>query len=178
MHFYIDGYNLLFRLMPADRPLREHREELLSGLGEKAAQLSLSLTVVFDASYHKGQREEPHTFHSLLVVFTPFGLTADEWIVHELETGRIKQVTVVTSDKGLARHAKSFGAHVQSVENFVHWINVKAQKKARPKKKESDLLVSFEQRLKAPPCAEKGMGPEYARWLRLFSERLKRREEE
>ena len=63
MHYYIDGYNLLFRTLQGTRELRTQREALVIDLDLKAGLLGLDITVVLTPSISL-KRGQSHIFIS------------------------------------------------------------------------------------------------------------------
>ncbi len=134
MHYYIDGYNMLFRLLHAGDDLRTQRQELVRDLQLKVNLIKLEATLVFDSHYQPDEGSRSH-LDMLEIVFTPLGETADEYIVQELkEIHSPANVTVVTSDKKLAWLCRRRLAKTESVEDFVTWLNKRYRNKLRPQK--------------------------------------------
>jgi len=157
MHYFIDGYNFLFRLYEEVDPLRQKREEVLSLLHEKLKKLKLKMTIVFD-SHHADNGDLPTRFDhlSLEVIYTPTNQTADAYILEALSWKKnCSQELVITSDKRLAKHIEALGARVQSIEDFIEFL-LKKEKNVSPSKaplQESPeefarLLEAFEKRFK------------------------------
>lgn len=136
MHYYVDGYNLMFRLLRASDDLQKQREQVIRDLNRKAGFLELDITLVFDSKYQAGEAERIRVDH-LEVLYTNEGETADECILDEL-TGL--QETVVTSDKKLAYLSRLKQAKTESVSEFILWLNKRYKNKIRhlknPKEKE------------------------------------------
>lgn len=163
MHYFIDGYNLLFRLVRAfgEEELQPMREKVIEDLSKKIKLLKLDATIVFDSYYHEGFRSR-NLFLSTEVLFTDEGETADECIIDELKKSRTpKQEIVVTSDKKLAWQARLKGAQTIMVEEFIKILNQRCQKrslkkaagradasqekiKLQPKKKRETLIEHYE----------------------------------
>lgn len=124
MHYYIDGYNMLFRVMSRQGlNLRSQRENIIYELDKKITLIKLDVSLVFDATFQIGERSRSH-FHSLEILFTAAGETADDFILDELKNSlNPEHETVVTSDKDLAWRARLRSAHTQSVEDFLIWLN-------------------------------------------------------
>src|ERR1700722_447984 len=104
MHYFIDGYNLLFRVVRAliDEDLQQQREKIIADLSHKISLLNIDATIIFDSYYQKGLRERSFS-QSLEVLFTDEGETADECILDELKKcPHPRNEMVVTSDKKLA----------------------------------------------------------------------------
>lgn len=140
MHYTIDGYNLLFRLLFSSRPLQEIREKVIHDLNQKFELLHIDATVVFDASFHLEGGERFH-IHNLEIVYTQPHESADDYILNSLKNiSHPRQEIVVTSDKGLAWRSRRLGAKTESVEEFIGWLNERYKnriKKGRREKKET-----------------------------------------
>lgn len=136
MHYFIDGYNLVFRLLSHQENLQSIRESIIQDLNKKAALLKLNFTIVFDATSQIGERTRSHYNH-LEIIYTAEGETADDYILEEIKNSRTpEQETVVTSDKKLAWFVRNQSAHTESVEEFMLWLNRSYKKKlSGPKKK-------------------------------------------
>ncbi|MDP1836045.1 MAG: NYN domain-containing protein [Chlamydiales bacterium] len=141
MHYFIDGYNLLFRIVDPSEDLQSHRDTLVRNLTEKIEALNLDVTIVFDATYAPGElsRKRPRQVE---VVFTAEGETADKFIVTELEAIRkLTHETVVTSDKHLAWLARRLGAHTVDIEPFIIWLHSRYRNaKHKAYKAKDDIL--------------------------------------
>jgi predicted RNA-binding protein with PIN domain len=162
LHYFIDGYNLLFSLMPGDRvDLQAERKQLLEHLQEKVALAGLNVTVVFDARTELLWRRQH--IGELEIVFTDQSICADRWILQKLERVRTPATyEVVSNDRELLRRSRWAGARTQSVAAWMKWLTKKAHKRTPPPtiiKKERGVLLTPEER-------------ENERWLRLFEERL------
>lgn len=148
MHYYIDGYNLLFRMLRAsDEDLQTQREMVIQDLNKKIQILQLDITLVFDAQYQFGDTTRSH-LNYLEILFTSKGETADDFIINELKsTDSPRQETVVTSDKKLAWRARRKHAHTESVEEFLEWLNRRYKNVKKQKKKEKKVVLTL------PPVA-------------------------
>src|SRR5947208_15902015 len=123
MHYYIDGYNLLFRLVPAVDNLRKERESIILDLNKKVLLLNLDISIVFDSTFQEGERTRSH-YQGLEILFTAEGETADEYIIDEIKhTPKPHLETVVTSDKKLASIIRRNSGHTESIEEFLLWLN-------------------------------------------------------
>lgn len=149
MHYYIDGYNLMFRLLPSHDDLSEVRQKLIEDLAAKASFLNLNLTIVFDAQYHPSEGSRSH-YQNLEILFTDEGEIADERILEEIrQENNPSQVTVVTSDKKLAWFARRCRAATEPVEFFVTWLNKRFKNRVRHEKSAKE--PSFKPKKKTPP---------------------------
>lgn len=123
MHYFIDGYNLLFRILQAGDDLAKKRQRIIEDLNKKIQLIGLDVTIVFDSHYRYGGSERTHYNH-LEIQFTNQGESADDFIINELKrTKNPREHTVVTSDNKLAWYARRKAAHSQSVEEFVAELN-------------------------------------------------------
>lgn len=131
MHYYIDGYNLLFRITRAGDDLQKQRQKIIDELASKINFIGLDATLVFDAHYYAGDSVRKH-MHRMEIVFTAEGQTADEYILQRLkEAAHPARETVATSDNKLAWLSRRRLAHTQSIEEFVVWLNKRYRNKVR-----------------------------------------------
>lgn len=158
MHYYIDGYNLLFRIFEDIDPLREKREIVIEALQDTFSDVKLNLSIVFDSRFELSE-DFPTRFSQgpLEIIYSPRGLCADKYILELLSFEKHpKAVTIVTSDNFLAKQAKQIGAKVKDLEDFLEFFNRKRSTKKRKEQKFSQettydferLLHAFEQKLK------------------------------
>lgn len=161
MYYYIDGYNMLFRLLHAGDDLRSQRQELIQDLQLKVNLLQLEVTLVFDSHYQPDEGSRSH-LGALEIVFTPLGETADEYILQELKELRSpSDYTVVTSDKKLAWLCRRRLAKTESIDDFITWLNKRYKNRLSPPKikpapRESLAVVA---RVVPPPPAPKAEEP-------------------
>ena len=158
MHYFIDGYNLLFRLVSSKSSLEKQRKQVLVLLNDEISSLSLNATIVFDSSERGRPESVRGHFDALEMVFTTKEQTADAYIVKEIENSpHPQQEVVVTSDRELANRCRQLGSKAQSIEDFLAWLlKKKKQKKKRQTTrifKDSDrelmrLLEIFEKRFR------------------------------
>lgn len=135
MHYYIDGYNLLFYLSSALKcDLRKKRSALIAAFNEKIAHFSEEITLVFDGADLPYKDYVRGHVHLIEVVYTHEGLSADQYIVDRAyeESGK-KQITVVSRDRELIRLAKGAGAHTMSLREFMALLEKKEKKQLRKK---------------------------------------------
>lgn len=151
MHYFIDGYNFLFHFYEDVDPLHRTREALLHYLQEHLVASKLDLTIVFD-SHHVKNKNIPTRFDlgEIEVIYTLSKQTADRYIIEALSLKtHVGRETVVTSDKGLALHAKTLGAHVLSIEAFLDKLFSQGLKKSRrERKQQEDSYEEFQRLLK------------------------------
>lgn len=128
MHYFIDGYNLFFRLPEKKRSLEEGRDLLIDSL----VGVKLSLSIVFDG----GGSDEPRRTHKgpLEIVYTAHGQSADSYILEEVSWVKNPQdYTVVTSDKQLAKRCQMAGSKSQSIAAFLALIEKKQRVSTKEK---------------------------------------------
>lgn len=132
MHYYIDGYNFLFRVSKKKLPLEKKRDLILITLNEELEKLRLNTTIVFDSS--DGLRDHASRGHldALEIVYTTKNESADEYIFKAIENAAHPQnETVVTSDRELAGKCKQLRAKILSIEQFLSFIKKKKDQKRR-----------------------------------------------
>ncbi len=132
VHYYIDGYNLLFRIKHTDDDnLAMQRSKVIEDLGTKIQYLEIDATLVFDAYCQVGDLHR-HYFKNMEIVFTAEGETADEYILQALKNSATsRQHVVVTSDKNLAKMSKHLAAKAETVNVFLEWLNKRFYNKVR-----------------------------------------------
>jgi predicted RNA-binding protein with PIN domain len=134
MHYFLDGYNLLFRVDKEKRSLQKKREYVLSVLYEEMQGSKLSLTIVFDSMNTDEESRRGHK-GPIEIVYTAKKQTADQYIIDEiLHCKNPKVETVVTSDTQLAMQCRCCGANTMTVEDFLLFLT-KKQKKVVEKSK-------------------------------------------
>ncbi|MGC1879566.1 MAG: NYN domain-containing protein [Rhabdochlamydiaceae bacterium] len=128
MHYLVDAYNLLFRVLKKRGSLEKSRQSLIEELNEMTSQLNLHVTLVFDGA-------EEHLrghFDTLEIVYTRKTQTADEYISEEVFLSRSpSQLTVVTNDRELSTRCSHHLAKTMSIDEFLHLISKKKMKKKR-----------------------------------------------
>lgn len=142
MHYFIDGYNLLFRLSAETKTLEEARNRIIDSLLET----KFALTLVFDGK----KSDLPHRAHrgSLEIVYTSNEQSADGYILEEISCVKNPKVyTVVTSDKKLASLCCQIGAYAQTIESFLALLK-KSKTTTKQEKPSKDSEREFRRLLK------------------------------
>jgi predicted RNA-binding protein with PIN domain len=160
MYFLIDGYNLLFSFLADRTSFEVQREGLLIWMQKQFDDLNLTGIVVFDGGHQMPYECEISYQSPLEIAYTPKGQTADAYIVERLSyfsnTGT-QTASVVTNDKGLIGHCRTYSPQMMSNESFVQWLMKKSKKIQVSKKKvlkESSFQVDrltriFEEKLRS-----------------------------
>lgn len=156
MHYLIDAYNLLFRIGEPTGHFESKRQHLVEAINTISVGTKLRITLVFDGAEAPPSHPTRHHFDTVELIYTPKGLSADEFIVNAVElTKRPERMTVVSSDRELTRKCRLHRAHVMKVEDFFLLIEKKRQKQI-------------------PSKPEEISSAELKRWLKIFEERLTR----
>jgi predicted RNA-binding protein with PIN domain len=154
MLYFIDGYNLIFSLIQSKDSLQKMREKVIHYLQKKFAARKISGILVFDGAHRRDEESGLSYSSPLVIAYAPKGQSADEYIVEQIHVSeRPKQITVVTNDRGLTRHASSAGAKAMDNDTFIHFLKKKKQTEAKREIKESETNIDrlekiFEERLK------------------------------
>lgn len=157
MHYYIDGYNWLFRIPKSRKSFEEKRREFIKSIHKLVEGRTCLVTIVFDSSDPSRDISSKGNYDFLEIVFTPKKQTADEYIESAVENAfRPRQITVVTLDRELQQKCLLRGANVATMEEFFDFFakNKRSRKQTEPKivVEESKyniarLLTIFEKRL-------------------------------
>ncbi len=141
--YLIDGYNLIFSMLDSEENLQSMREKFIHSLQKQFAKRKLKGEIVFDGKQPQIERAYPSP---VTIVYAPKGMTADQYIIER--ASMLKEVTVVTNDKGLARQVK----RVMPNREFISWLYKKKIQENRPEMKETKANIErylkiFEDRL-------------------------------
>ncbi|PIS01893.1 MAG: hypothetical protein COT85_08115 [Chlamydiae bacterium CG10_big_fil_rev_8_21_14_0_10_42_34] len=154
MYYLIDGYNLIFSLVESKDSLQTRRNKVIHALQKQFAKRKISGMLVFDGAHRRDEESGLSYPSPLIVAYAPKGQSADDYIIENVESSsNPKLITVVTNDRGLARHVKSSGAKVQLNNEFIKWLNKKTKKEELKEPRDSQqnmdrLLEIFEKRLR------------------------------
>jgi len=131
MHYYIDGYNLLFRQTHTGDDLRSQREALVHDLSYKVKITEIQATVVFDSRFQEGTSRKGH-LGPLGIIYSDQDQSADDYIIYALKHEPMPQAqTVVTSDNKLAWRARRCLAKTMTVESFLKVLEHRYHNKMR-----------------------------------------------
>jgi|694.fasta_scaffold02776_25 predicted RNA-binding protein with PIN domain len=172
MIYYIDGYNLIFRILRASDDLKSRREKIIKDLNTKVELLDLTAIIVFDAQYQFGDAYRSH-YKQLEILFTDENETADESILRSIKLAdKPEKCIVVTSDKRLALAVRRRGAKTQTVEEFMLWLVKRVQNKKRKQKLPIEKKEP-PQKLPDPSTISRPEEGSLEYYLQIFEERLK-----
>lgn len=145
MHYYVDGYNFLFRICQKGDPLEKRRDRLIDLLNEELGFLKGRCSLVFDSSEQIRDCPQCAFLENLEVIFTPRGLNADKYILEMVEySSNPKALTVVTSDNDLGRQCRHLGSLVMTIEAFIAFILKKTRKKGESKPTQVNTKAEIE----------------------------------
>ncbi|MEI8365190.1 MAG: NYN domain-containing protein [Parachlamydiaceae bacterium] len=160
MHYYIDGYNLLFRTLQGGDDLKSKRKEVVTGLDAKVSLIGLDVTIVFDSHYQPDEHTRTH-YNSLEIIFTAAGETADEFILCALkEASHPSQHTVVTSDRILARLCRMRLAKTEEVDQFLSWLSKRYHNKLKENQRPVPEPIAAPAKVLAAPVLPLSRTPE------------------
>jgi hypothetical protein len=139
MHYIIDGYNLLFRILTSSVDLAVRRKTIIENLNKKIQLVGIDVTIVFDSNYRIDESLKSHYKH-LEIQFTSRGITADDWIIDNVRhLSHPEHEIVVTSDKKLAWSVRHYLAKTESVEEFITNLNKRYKNKLEGAKEKSEI---------------------------------------
>ena len=131
MHYWIDGYNLLFRLTKDYKTMRQNERKILLALNASITQLNYSVTVVLDGREKDPPEALRRNLDSLALIYTPHNQTADDYILEAIShSSHPEKETVISSDLELLRKAQQRGARGFTIEKFLSQLIHKKKKKS------------------------------------------------
>lgn len=129
LHYWVDGYNLLFRIEKSYLSLKANKQKFLLTLANIAQTFNYSITVVFDGKQKNQIDAHQENLGCLALVYTASEQTADDYILERLqEKKHLSTQIVVSSDLKLLKKVHSLGARTQTIEAFLNQIAKKKQK--------------------------------------------------
>jgi len=150
MIYLIDGYNFTFRLFHNEKSLELQRQMVIDFLKNSNLVLHLNIHIIFDA--YKQERQTPNIakYDHLKVIYTSKDQTADEYILEQIFLSKNpSNLTIVTCDNNIRKHAKLLNANSMSIEDFFDWIIEKEEKiKEKAKEKNLDIYVDTDYEIK------------------------------
>ena len=176
MHYFIDGYNLMFRFSLMKNSLQAEREQFITDLYTKIQVAGLDVTIVFDAQYQEGLGSRSH-LDCLEICFTDEGETADEYIINELNSApNPREEVVVTSDNKLAWLARRTYAKSEPVEEFMRWLDHRYRKKKKELPKDHKIQeppkISLPEEVFSPQTQEE-LDTADSYYLKAFEKKFK-----
>ena len=106
--------------------MQQTREELIHWLHDQILAFSSQITIVFDGDYVYGEGSGFCYFPQLVVVYSPRGQSADDYILERISYQSPQTYyTVVSSDQPLNKAARRMGATTRSIVWFLNWLKKK-----------------------------------------------------
>jgi uncharacterized protein len=159
MHYLVDGYNLLFRVVKKRGSLEKTRRQLIEEINDIVSKLHLQITLVFDGAEEKLPQSARSHFDAIEIVYTSKKQSADEYISEEVLLSRTpSQITVVTNDRELATHCRTHRAKIQTIDEFLSFLMKKKTKKRKLSSRSERVFRESD--------------PELARLLKIFEKKL------
>ena len=115
--------------------MQDKRELFIDALAGSLEAAGIEAAVIFDSSHAESGLfpSSSHIYPHIDVIFSPAGLTADEYILEYLEAHtNAKGLTLVTDDRHLALLAKDYGVKHIKIEEFLKRLSRRKQKRAHP----------------------------------------------
>lgn len=153
MYYYVDGYNLIFNAIQSEGKLQDLRQKTIHFLKKAFANHKLKGALVFDGAHRRDEESGLSYPSPLTVAYAPKGQSADDYIIERIELAKNpKQITVITNDRGLIRHARALGAKTESTHTFLTKLHRPKKSKSTQEMKDSPenierLLKIFEKKL-------------------------------
>ena len=131
MEYWIDGYNLLFKIGMYTKTLEQSRKSLIGELRLHLIKSNLRAKIIFDSSEAHGSEFPSVTSTTPLeIIFAPAKLSADDYIIEMLEHSRsARNTTIVTNDSQLSFRAKGCKAFTLSIDEFFKLVFTKEDQK-------------------------------------------------
>ncbi|MBM3207315.1 MAG: hypothetical protein FJZ57_01745 [Chlamydiae bacterium] len=143
MHYYIDGYNWLFRTPKSRKSFEEKRREFIKNIHTLVEGRTCLVTIVFDSSDPSRDLCSKGNYDFLEIVFTPKKQTADQYIESAVENAtKPRLITVVTLDRELQQKCMLRGANIVTMEEF---FDIFTKNKNKSRKKKDDTKESFQE---------------------------------
>ena len=127
MRYFLDGYNLFFRICDEVLPIDQKKQEWLASFCEFLKLADLDVLIVFDATPTSPSTTTGRDYVGKVeIVYAPRGLDADTFLV-ELCCGVkfASQVTVVSEDRKLLKRIKDVGSIPMDLKVFFQLLRDK-----------------------------------------------------
>jgi len=135
MRYIIDGYNLIMSSGFSDdfdfNRAQTKREKLISLLASFKTNNRVNISVVFDGGKTDELDIGRQSIDGIDIYYSRGGQEADQ-VIKDIVEGlqNPREVTVVSSDKGITAYVKSLGASIESAQSF--YGKIKQYKPAGP----------------------------------------------
>lgn len=111
---FIDGYNVL-KLVHGPTVTEAQRTAYATLLGKYSKRRGHKVVLVFDAGPSRYPLQERH--HGITILYSGEFQSADDCIVKQIHQLGIKEIVIVTADRGLLERVK--GDHIHAIEPLV-----------------------------------------------------------
>ena len=156
MVFVVDGHNLIGQMTDVSLSDPDDEERLVDRLKRYYARTGRSIVVFFDpgGAFHLAKR---YSAGAVEVVWAGTGMTADQLIKQRIRADKNpREITVVTSDRGIQEYALQSGSHVMEAAHFLEEM-ARGRQQTR--------------RRRSPTRIPSPLAPNEVRdWLRLFGQ--------
>ncbi len=144
MHYYIDGYNLLFQVAERNLSFSENRYAIIEQLENFFSLHNISATLVFDSRFDLSNAfPSISDLGHLEIIYSPKGLSADDYLIEKLQIlNNPTSVTVVTSDRYLRKELKAIGCSLMKIDEFLKWTLKKEKQKRHRSSFEKNIADS------------------------------------
>jgi predicted RNA-binding protein with PIN domain len=119
MHYYLDGYNILFSIHDEETSFNGARDQLILQLSAIATTRNHPITVVFDAGCQDGIISR-RSCKDLEIIFSSEGQDADSCLIELMEAEPFPaRTTLVSSDRFLCKRAREHSIKTMTSETFL-----------------------------------------------------------
>ena len=114
----------MFKIQSHMHSLHQAREELLNELKLHLIKSQMKATIIFDsAAENSGDFPSKKSLYPIEIIFSPSGMTADDYILEMLKsTKSVKNTVIVTNDSHLAFSCRNSLAKSYSIDDFLKLV--------------------------------------------------------
>lgn len=147
-YLFVDGYNIINTWTELkdliEINIEASRQRLIEIMIEYQSYKDINIIIVFDAYRVKGANLKKDKFAGLEVIYTKENETADTFIERKLdEIGRLRKVSVATSDSLLQQLILSRGGLRISARELYHLVNDTNKEIKRKSEKIAENSINF-----------------------------------
>lgn len=130
LNYWIDGYNLFFRLHKNYQSLKKRKHTLLVTLNKMVKLLGYHVIIVFDGKQKEYLESYQQNWSDIVLIYTGYNQSADDLILERIQEYKIlSNQIVVSSDRDLLKKARLLGAQTETVEKFLNHLIQRVRKK-------------------------------------------------